>query len=256
MNAEVEPPHPELRARFERAGGKPVYVSRMFGRIAGVYDRMNRVMTGGLDQRWRRFAAQQVALGPGERALDIGTGTADLAIAVVQAGAPDSSVVGIDFTPEMLERGRRKVERLGLSERIALRQGDGEQLDVPNGSFDACCSAFVVRNLADLHQGFAEMLRVVRPGGRVVCLEISHPPGLIFGALFSLYFGRVVPLLGRIIGRSFDAYTYLPTSVTAFPRAPRLKAIMEEEGWADVRYTYLTGGVVAVHVGTRPGASA
>jgi demethylmenaquinone methyltransferase / 2-methoxy-6-polyprenyl-1,4-benzoquinol methylase len=252
MTTQHDAPPPELRARFERAGGKPVYVRRMFGRIASVYDLMNRLMTGGLDGRWRAFAARQVALGPGQRALDIGTGTGDLAIAVVRAGAADATVVGVDFTTEMLDHGRAKLRRLGLAERISLLQGDGEHLDFPADSFDACYSAFVVRNLADLHQGFTEMLRVVKPGGRVVCLEICHPPGAMFGGLFSLYFGRFVPLMGRIIGRSFDAYSYLPTSVTAFPRPPRLQSIMEEAGWRDVRYYYLTGGVVAVHVGTKP----
>jgi demethylmenaquinone methyltransferase/2-methoxy-6-polyprenyl-1,4-benzoquinol methylase len=252
MSASETSSHSEMRARFERAGGKSAYVRDMFERIAGIYDLMNSLMTGGLDRRWRAFAARQMALGPGERALDMGTGTADLAIAVAQAGAANAAVVGVDFAPEMLERGRRKLERLGLAGRVELRLGDGERLDFPDGAFDACCSAFVVRNLTDLRQGFGEMLRVARPGGRVVCLEISHPPGPIFGALFSFYFGRMVPVLGRIVGRSFDAYTYLPTSATAFPRAPRLKAIMEEAGWGDVRYTYLTGGVVAVHVGTKP----
>jgi demethylmenaquinone methyltransferase/2-methoxy-6-polyprenyl-1,4-benzoquinol methylase len=244
-----------LRARFERAGGKPAYVRRMFGRIASVYDLMNRLMTAGLDGRWRAFAARQVALGPGQRALDVGTGTGDLAIAVARCGAPDATVVGVDFTAEMLDRGRAKLARLGLTDRISLLQGDGEHLDFAADTFDACCSAFVVRNLADLRQGFSEMLRVVKPGGRVVCLEISHPPGALFGGLFGLYFGRLVPLLGRVVGRSFDAYSYLPTSVTAFPRPPRLRAIMEEAGWGEVRYYYLTGGVVAVHVGTKPAAS-
>lgn len=242
----------ELRGRFERAGGKPVYVQRMFGRIAGVYDLMNRLMTAGLDGRWRRFAARQVALGSGQRALDVGTGTADLAIAVAQASPADAHVVGVDFTPAMLDRGRQKLARLGLASRVELLQGDGERLAFPDDTFDACCSAFVVRNLADLRQGFAEMRRVVRPGGRVVCLEISHPPSALFGGLFQLYFGRLVPLLGRIVGRSADAYTYLPTSVIAFPRAPHLQAIMEQAGWTDVRYTYLTGGVVACHVAVKP----
>ena len=245
-------PLPELRARFEQAGSKATYVRQMFGRIAGVYDLMNRLMTGGLDRRWRAFAARQVALGPGERALDIGTGTGDLAIATLRAGAKDATVVGVDFTPEMLQRGRRKAQHLGLADRISFQQGDGEQLDFADNSFDACCSAFVVRNLTNLDGGFREMLRVVRPGGRVVTLEISHPPGALFGRLFALYFGGVVPALGQLVGGSRDAYSYLPTSVLAFPRAPQLKAIMEEAGWTDVRYTYLTGGVVAVHVATKP----
>ena len=256
MNAPPETAPDTLSTRFERAGGKPVYVRRMFGRIAGVYDLMNRLMTGGLDGRWRRFAARQIALGPGACALDVGTGTGDLAIAVLRASAPDGRVVGVDFTPEMLEHGRRKLARLGLSERITLQQGDGERLAFPDASFEACCCAFVVRNLADPRQGFAEMLRVVRPGGRVVCLEISHPPSQLFGALFAFYFGRLVPLLGRLVGRSADAYTYLPTSASAFVGAPRLKALMEAAGWEDVRYTYLTGGVVACHVGIKPTTAA
>jgi demethylmenaquinone methyltransferase/2-methoxy-6-polyprenyl-1,4-benzoquinol methylase len=243
---------PELRVRFERAGSKATYVRQMFGRIAGVYDLMNGLMTVGLDRRWRDFAARQVALGPGECGLDIGTGTGDLAIAAARAGAADAAVVGVDFTPEMLQRARRKVEQLGLAERVTFQQGDGEHLDCADESFDACCSAFVVRNLSNLDGGFREMLRVVRPGGRVVCLEISHPPGAIFGRLFALYFGRIVPLLGQLVGGSRDAYSYLPTSVLAFPRAPQLKALMEEAGWTDVRYTYLTGGVVAVHVASKP----
>jgi demethylmenaquinone methyltransferase/2-methoxy-6-polyprenyl-1,4-benzoquinol methylase len=242
---------PELRARFEAAGGKPTYVRHMFGRIAGVYDLMNRVMTLGLDQRWRRFTARKVALGPGELALDIGTGTGDLAIAVAWRGAAGSRVIGVDFTPEMLTRGEQKLRRLGLAERVELRQGDGERLDFDDATFDACCSAFVVRNLNDLQQGFAEMRRVVKPGGRVVCLEMSHPHNRLFAAAFHLYFDRLVPLLGKLIGKAFEAYSYLPSSVTSFPDAPHLQRIMEKAGWHDVRYYYLMGGVVAVHVGTR-----
>ncbi len=230
-------PPPELRARFESAGGKPVYVRRMFGRIAGVYDLMNRLMSVGLDRRWRTFTVSQIALGPGQTGLDIGTGTGDLAIALARASAADSHVVGIDFTPEMLARGREKIQRLGLAGRVELRQGDGERLDFPADSFDAVCSAFVVRNLTDPRQGFAEMLRVTRPGGRVACLEISHPYNPVFSALFDFY---------------FDAYSYLPSSVTVFPNAPALKRIIESAGWRDVRYYYLLGGVVAVHVATKP----
>jgi demethylmenaquinone methyltransferase / 2-methoxy-6-polyprenyl-1,4-benzoquinol methylase len=242
---------PELRARFDAAGGKPVYVRGMFGRIARVYDLMNRVMSLGLDSRWRRFTVRHIALGPHQTGLDIGTGTGDLAIELARASAPTSQVVGVDFTPEMLERGRVKIKRLGLANRVELRQGDGEHLDFPDNSFDACCSGFVVRNMADLRQGFGEMLRVVRPGGSMACLEISHPRNPIFSALFDFYFGRLVPLLGSLIGRAFDAYSYLPTSVTAFPNAPKLKRIIEEAGWSDVRYYYLLGGVVAVHVATK-----
>jgi len=241
----------ELRARFAAAGDKPTYVRQMFGRIARVYDPMNRLMTAGMDRRWRAFAARQMALGPDQVALDVGTGTGDLAIAVARRW-PGARVIGVDFTPQMLARGREKLARLGLADRIDLRQGDGARLAFPDDTFDACCSAFVVRNLADLGGGFAEMLRVVRPGGRVVCLEVSHPRNRLFAAAFRLYFDRIVPLLGRVVGRSPDAYSYLPTSAGVFPPAPALKRVMEAAGWGDVRYYALGGGAVAVHVGTKP----
>lgn len=251
MSATLPPPTPKLRAEFEAVGGKPTYVRGMFGRIARVYDVTNKVMTVGLDRRWRAFAARQVALGPGQTALDIGTGTGDLAIAVARQSPPDTHIIGVDFATEMLDVGRQKLRRLGLDERIDLRQGDGEGLPFADMTFDACCSAFVVRNMADLNRGFSEMLRVVKPGGRVVCLEISHPHNPLFSAAFHLYFDRLVPLLGTLIGRAFDAYSYLPSSVTVFPNAPRLKEIMQDAGLRDVRYYYLLGGVVAVHVGLR-----
>lgn len=252
MAATSSEPASRLRAQFEAAGGKPTYVRQMFGRIARVYDFMNRLMTGGMDGRWRAAAAAQIALAPGQIGLDVGAGTGDLAIALARASSPDTRVIGVDFTPEMLALGRAKLERLGLADRVELLQGDGEQLAFADDTFDACCSAFVVRNLADLPRGFREMLRVVRPGGRMVCLEMSHPYNPAFGAAFHLYFDRIVPLLGRLFGRAFDAYTYLPTSVSAFPDAPALKTLMEETGWTDVRYYYRMGGVVALHVGTKP----
>ncbi|HUY79248.1 MAG TPA: class I SAM-dependent methyltransferase [Ktedonobacterales bacterium] len=241
---------PELRARFDASGGKPTYVRQMFDRIARVYDVMNRVMTAGLDGRWRAFAARQLGLRPGGQALDIGTGTGDMAIAVIRHSPPDTHVIGVDFSTGMMEIGRAKIKRLGLADQIELRQGDGEGLAFPDDTFDACCSAFLVRNLDDQRQGFAEMRRVVRPGGRVVCLEISHPYNPVFSAAFHLYFDRIVPLLGKLIGKSFDAYSYLPSSVVVHPNAPTLKRIMEAAGLEDVRYYYLTGGVVAVHVGS------
>ncbi len=241
---------PDLRARFDASGGKPTYVRQMFDRIARVYDIMNRLMTAGLDGRWRAFAARQLALRPGAHALDLGTGTGDMAIAVIRQGLPDTHVTGVDFSAGMMEIGRAKIARLGLSDRIELRQGDGEGLAFADDTFDACCSAFVVRNLDDQRKGFAEMRRVVKPGGRVVCLELSHPYNPLFSAAFHLYFDRLVPLLGKVIGKSFEAYSYLPTSVSVHPNAPTLKRIMESAGLEDVRYYYLTGGIVAVHVGT------
>jgi len=240
-----------LDEKFRETGGKRPYVQRLFARIARVYDLMNHLMSFGLDGRWRAFAARYLALGSGELGLDLGTGTADLSIAVIRRSGPGTRMIGMDITPEMLDQGRIKLARLGLQDRIDLRLGDAEQIDLPENSVDGCCSAFMVRNLTDIRQGFREMLRVVRPGGRVVCLEISHPPGKIFGTLFHFYFYRLAPLFGTIIGKAFEEYNYLPHSLTSFPDAPALKAIMQEVGWSDVRFYRLTRGIVTVHVGTK-----
>ena len=241
----------DLEEKFRATGGKRPYVQRLFGRIARIYDLMNRLMSLGLDRHWRARAARYLALGTGQLGLDLGTGTADLAIAVIRRSGPGTRVIGMDITPEMLEVGRKKLTRLGLQDRIELRIGDAERIDLPDNSVDGCCSAFMVRNLGDIGQGFREMLRVVRPGGRVVCLEISHPPGKMFRWLFHLYFYRLAPLLGTIIGKAFEEYNYLPNSLTTFPDAPALKTIIEEAGWSEVRIYRLTRGIVAIHVGTK-----
>lgn len=240
-----------LEEKFRETGGKRPYVQRLFGRIARIYDLMNRLMSFGLDRRWRAFAARYLALGTGELGLDLGVGTADLSIAVIRRSGPGTRMIGMDITPEMLELGRAKVARLGLQDQIELRVGDAEAIALPDNSIDGCCSAFTVRNVTDIRQGFREMLRVVRPGGRVVCLEVSHPPGKIFSPLFHFYFYQLAPLFGSIIGKAFEEYNYLPNSLTNFPDAPALQAIMEEVGWSDVRFYRLNGGIVAVHVGTK-----
>jgi demethylmenaquinone methyltransferase/2-methoxy-6-polyprenyl-1,4-benzoquinol methylase len=246
MNAKIS-----LEEKFREKGGKQSYVQRLFGRIARIYDIMNRLMSFGLDRYWRAFAARYLALATGELGLDLGVGTADLSIAVIRCSGPGTHMIGMDITPEMLDQGRIKLARLGLQDRIELRIGDAEHIDLPDNSVDGCCSAFTVRNLTDIRQGFREMLRVVRPGGRVVCLEISHPPGRFFGALFYFYFYKLAPLFGTIIGKAFEEYNYLPHSLTSFPDAPTLQAIMEEVGWSEVHFYRLTGGIVAVHVGTK-----
>jgi demethylmenaquinone methyltransferase / 2-methoxy-6-polyprenyl-1,4-benzoquinol methylase len=252
MTSSAPTPTPDLRARFDAAGGKPVYVRSLFDRIASVYDVMNRVMTGGLDGRWRAFAAGQARLVAGDRALDVGTGTGDMAIALARRSPADVHITGVDFSEGMLAVAHEKVQRLGLDERIELERGDGQGLAFPDATFDAVTSAWVVRNLSDIPGGFREMRRVTKPGGRVVCLEMSHPYNPVFNWGFHLYFDRVVPFLGSLIGKAFEAYSYLPSSVVSHPDAPALKRIMEEAGLRDVRYYYLMGGVVAVHVGTNP----
>ena len=240
-----------LEEKFQQTGGKRPYVQRLFGRIARVYDLMNFLMSFGLDRSWRAKAARYLALGSGETGLDLGTGTADLSISVLRHSGPGTKMIGMDITPEMLAQGRSKLQRLGLQDRIDLRIGDAEHIDLPDNSVDGCCSAFTVRNLTDIKQGFREMLRVVRPGSRVVCLEISHPPGMVFGSLFYLYFYKLAPLFGTILGKAFEEYNYLPNSLTTFPKAPQVKTIMEEAGWSNVHFYRLNGGIVAIHVGTK-----
>ncbi|MBV9256412.1 MAG: ubiquinone/menaquinone biosynthesis methyltransferase [Ktedonobacteraceae bacterium] len=240
-----------LEEKFKETGGKRPYVQRLFGRIARIYDPMNRLMSFGLDRYWRARAARYLALATGETGLDLGAGTADLSIAVIRASGPGTHMIGMDITPEMLEQGRSKLTRLGLQDSIELRVGDAEHIDLPDNSVDGCCSAFTVRNLTDIRQGFREMLRVVRPGGRVVCLEISQPPGKIFGGLFYFYFYKLAPLFGTLIGKAFEEYNYLPNSLTTFPDASTLKTMMEEVGWSDVRFYRLTRGIVALHVGAK-----
>lgn len=240
-----------LEEKFKETGGKRPYVQRLFGRIARIYDPMNRLMSFGMDRYWRVRAARYLALATGETGLDLGAGTADLSIAVINASGPGTHMIGMDITPEMLDQGRTKLARLGLQDRIELRVGDAEHIDLPDNSVDGCCSAFTVRNLIDIRQGFREMLRVVRPGGRVVCLEISHPPGKIFGGLFYFYFYKLAPLFGTLIGKAFEEYNYLPNSLTTFPDAPTLQTMMEEVGWSSVRFYRPSRGIVAIHVGTK-----
>jgi demethylmenaquinone methyltransferase / 2-methoxy-6-polyprenyl-1,4-benzoquinol methylase len=240
-----------LEEKFKETGGKRPYVQRLFGRIARIYDPMNRLMSFGLDRYWRARAARYLALASGETGLDLGAGTADLSIAVIRGSGPGTHMIGMDITPEMLAQGRTKLARMGLEDRIDLRVGDAEHIDLPDNSVDGCCSAFTVRNLTDIKQGFREMLRVVRPGGRVVCLEISHPPGKIFGGLFYFYFYKLAPLFGTLIGKAFEEYNYLPNSLTTFPNAPTLQTMLEDVGWSDVRFYRLTWGIVALHVGTK-----
>jgi demethylmenaquinone methyltransferase/2-methoxy-6-polyprenyl-1,4-benzoquinol methylase len=226
-------------------------LQNVFGHIAGSYDVMNRLISFGLISSWRRCAARYLALRAGETGLDLGTGTADLALALAFAADPNANIIGIDMTPQMLEQGRRKLRRRGIQNRIELRIGDAEHLDLPDNSVDGCCSAFLVHTLGDLPQGFREMLRVVRPNGRVVCLEISHPPHKILRGLFHFYFYQCAPLFGVMLGQRLEAYQYLPQSLRTFGDAATLKEIMEACGWSDVHYHRLTGGIVAIHIGTK-----
>jgi demethylmenaquinone methyltransferase / 2-methoxy-6-polyprenyl-1,4-benzoquinol methylase len=216
-------------------------VKAMFNRIARVYDRMNSVMTAGMHHGWRERAADLAQVGPGSTALDVATGTGDLAIELARRGA---EVTGSDFAPAMLELARKKAPGLTFEE------GDALDLAHPDGAFDAVTVGFGARNFADLDRGLAEMARVTRPGGRVVVLEITSPQKPPLSWFFRAWFDRIVPALGRLAGDP-DAYTYLPSSVRRFPDPEELAGRMAAAGLADVRWILTAGGIIAIHVGTR-----
>jgi demethylmenaquinone methyltransferase/2-methoxy-6-polyprenyl-1,4-benzoquinol methylase len=214
-------------------------VRAMFDRIAGVYDLMNSVMTAGLHHRWRQRAADLAELAPGGRALDVATGTGDLAIELASRVGPSGEVVGSDFSEGMLERARVKAPQL------RWELADAMALQYPDDGFDAATVGFGARNFADLDRGLAEMARVVRPGGKVVVLEITTPQKPPLSTFFSLWFDRIVPLLGRFD----DAYTYLPASVRRFPGPDGVAASMARAGMTDVRWVLTAGGIIAIHHG-------
>jgi demethylmenaquinone methyltransferase/2-methoxy-6-polyprenyl-1,4-benzoquinol methylase len=248
-------------------------VRAMFDRIAGVYDLMNTAMTAGLHHRWRERAADMACVGPGARVLDVATGTGDMALELARRVSPAGEVLGSDFAEAMLDRARAKAARAEAGGvRPRFEWGDAMALPYAADSFDAATVGFGARNFDDLARGLAEMSRVVRPGGRVVVLEITTPTRTLLSLFYRLWFDRIVPLLGRVAaggvrlaahlgvttaqGTIADAYTYLPNSVKRFPSPPALAAEMELAGLCEIRYLLLAGGIVAIHAGTVPAEKA
>jgi demethylmenaquinone methyltransferase/2-methoxy-6-polyprenyl-1,4-benzoquinol methylase len=219
-------------------------VRAMFDRIAGVYDAMNSVMTVGMHHRWRERAADLARVGPGDSALDVATGTGDLAIELAGRIAPGGRVIGSDFSEGMLELARRK-----RVEGIAWEWGNALELGYRDDEFDAATVGFGARNFSDLGQGLREMVRVVRPGGRVVILEITTPQKPPLSFFFRAWFDTVVPAIGRVAGDA-DAYTYLPSSVRRFPGPRDLAAELTAAGLRDVGWILTAGGIIAIHHGT------
>jgi demethylmenaquinone methyltransferase/2-methoxy-6-polyprenyl-1,4-benzoquinol methylase len=219
-------------------------VRAMFDRIAGVYDLMNSVMTAGLHHRWRERAVDLARVEPGGRALDVATGTGDLAIELVHRVGPTGEVIGTDFSEGMLERAREKAKA------VTWEWADAMDLPYEDGSFDAATVGFGARNFGNLDRGLAEMARVVKPGGRVVVLEITTPTKPPLSTFFRLWFDSVVPLLGRISGED-EAYTYLPNSVKRFPSPRELAGKLEAAGLTDISWILTAGGIIAIHAGTK-----
>ncbi len=237
----------------------------MFDRIAGVYDLLNTVMTAGLHHRWRGRAVDFAHVGPGGRVLDVATGTGDLAIELARRVSPGGEVVGSDFSEAMLTRARAKAAAADGAVVPRFEWGDALELPYAEGSFDAVTVGFGVRNFEDLTGGLREMVRVVRPGGRVVVLEMTTPMRPPLSVFFGLWFDRIVPALGRLTGAFAvlmgrhnaargatiaDAYSYLPSSVKRFPGPDGLAAEMARVGLGEISYLLTAGGIISIHAGT------
>lgn len=224
-------------------------VNRMFDRVAGRYDTLNSLMTAGLHHRWRERAAARTGLGPGDAALDICCGTGDLALELAKLVTPGGHVVGCDFSEPMLDLAREKAGERG-AEGVRFEWADALELPYDGERFDAVTVGFGVRNLADLDRGLREMARVLKPGGRAVILEITQPTRPPLSFFYSLWFDRIVPLLGAFSSNP-EAYSYLPESVRSFPSPRGLAEKMDAAGFHEIRYTVLAGGIIAIHSGTR-----
>ena len=219
----------------------------MFDRVAGRYDALNSVMTAGLHHRWRQRAADRAELSPGDSALDVCCGTGDMALELAGRVSPGGHVVGCDFSEPMLDLAREKA-RDRPAEAVRFEWADALSLPYDAGRFDAVTVGFGVRNLADLDRGLREMTRVLRPGGRLVVLEITQPTRPPLSVFYSLWFDRIVPLLGAFSGDG-EAYSYLPESVRSFPAPRRLAEMMDAAGLEQIRWTVLAGGIIAIHSG-------
>ena len=225
-------------------------IRAMFGSIAPRYDLLNRLLSLGIDRRWRRFAVGKIGLsGPG-RVLDVATGTGDVALEIAAQTPASVSIVGIDFTPEMIELGQVKVKESRHCDRITLQVAPCEEIPYDDGSFDAATISFGIRNVVDRVKGLSEMHRGLSNGGKIVILEFSTPTMPVFKDLYHLYFLKVLPKIGGAFSR-FSAYQYLPDSVLEFPPREEFKAMMTGVGFKDVRHFDLTGGIATVYVGTK-----
>lgn len=222
----------------------------MFDNIAKRYDFLNRLLSLGIDQQWRKRAIKQLAQGQPQEILDVATGTADVAIETAQRLRPQR-IVGVDISKEMLSVGRIKVSKKGLDTVIELLDGDSEALPFPDHSFDAISVAFGVRNFENLQKGLQEMHRVLRPGGQLVVLEFSRPGMFPFKQIYNFYFQNILPLIGRITSGDQRAYTYLYESVQAFPDGPGFLEVMGQSGFKQTKHQALTLGVCAIYSGKK-----
>ena len=229
----------------------PRRIEEMFDHISGVYDGMNLAISGFQEPRWRKRLVKATGIGPGGRALDVACGTGKVTTDLFRAAQPGGSALGVDFSAGMIgvATERRPADVQGLR----FQQGDALDLPVEDDGFDAATIAFGMRNLSDYRQGFAEMTRAVRPGGKVVCLEITRPTSRL-GKLVGNWFDNIVPFIGRLVGQG-DAYSYLVQSTKGYPGPERIAAIMRDAGLVNIAWTPMSGGIVVLHVGVVPGGT-
>lgn len=226
-------------------------MQQLFSSIALKYDLLNSLLSFGMHSHWKRFAAEQTGLGPGDTALDICSGTGDLAVLLARMVEPRGKVMAIDFCEEMLELAKRKARRAGVENLIDYIIGNAENLEIPSDSFCAATIGFGLRNVNSIAKTLQEMYRILKRGGRAVCLEFSYPYKPWLRALYDFYSFRFIPQVGKLISKNKSAYLYLPTSIRSFPNQESLKGLMAEAGFQETRYYDLSGGIVAVHVGVK-----
>ena len=242
--------HDEVVPDQESGLQKKEQVAHMFNSIAFRYDFMNRFLTAGIDIRWRKKAIQQLMDSQPKQILDVATGTADVAILTCQMLQPEK-ITGIDISEGMLELGRKKLASLHLTDRIELLKGDSELLSFADNSFDAVTVAFGVRNFQNLQKGLTEMLRVLKPGGRLVVLEFSKPSQPVFKALSNFYMNVITPAIGRLFANNQSAYQYLNDSVQAFPEGQPFLSILQEAGFTKTYLKRLSLGICTIYCGSK-----
>lgn len=236
----------------QQAESKAKFVHSVFESIAKDYDRMNTLLSFRRHKAWRKFAMKKMNVQPGDTAIDVCCGTCDWTISLAEASGT-GKIVGLDFSRNMLDVGKNKLEINNLTHQVELVEGNAMQLPFPDNTFDHATIGFALRNVPDLVQVLCEMKRVVKPGGQVVSLELSKPTWPPFRAIYFLYFQRLLPWLGKLFANRYEQYRWLPESLISFPDYKELARIMEKEvGLTDIEVYPLTGGITALHIGRKP----
>ncbi|MGZ0053211.1 demethylmenaquinone methyltransferase [Brevibacillus gelatini] len=231
---------------------KAKYVHSVFESIASDYDKMNNVISFGSHKAWRNYTMKQMNIKPGDSALDVACGTADWTIALAKAVGKDGRVVGLDFSQNMLDVGAYKVANAGVGNIVKLVNADAMSLPYEDNTFDFVTIGFALRNVPDVQQVLNEMTRVVKPGGKVVSLEVSKPPFIPYRKLFYLYFYKILPLIAKMTVNKYEEYAWLPHSLTNFPDSRELARMFQQAGLDPVQVKLFMGGVSALHIGTKP----